>query len=54
MPASKILFWRGSGCALMVVAAAQIRRFYMLANPVDLGWQLGRRMRKRPGVVTAC
>jgi hypothetical protein len=29
-------FWRGSGCALPVMAAAQIRRFCLPANPAEL------------------
>jgi hypothetical protein len=28
--------WRGSGCALSVMAAAQIRRFCMPANPAEM------------------
>jgi hypothetical protein len=28
-------FWRGSGCALPVMAAAQIRRFCMPADPAE-------------------
>jgi len=33
--AQNVSFWRGSGCALLVMAAAQIRRFCMPASPAE-------------------